>query len=123
MLTPPDCRTKLAVIALVMLPAIIALGANPSNGVLSGRVADFTEHAPINRAFILVHRHGSDSDGDRLHVNSHGLFSAELSSGFYDVFVSSSGFSPVCGQVEVKAGETVVWNAVLKMSELVNAPD
>ena len=102
---------------------VAALGANPSDGMLTGRLVDSVEHVRINRAFVLVHKHGSDADGDRLSVDDAGSFSARLSPGFYDVFVSSQGFSPASGQIAVAAGKTVVWNAELKASELVNTPD
>jgi hypothetical protein len=123
MLTSSNCRKTLVVTLLVMLLMTVVFGAGPSNGILRGRLVDSVEHTRINRAFILVHRHGTESDGEKLPVDNNGSFSAELSPGFYDVFVSSRGFSPACGQVEVEAGKTVVWNSELKMSELLNTPD
>ena len=99
---------------------IVASTADSPNGVLRGRLLDSVEHASINTAYILVHSHGSESDGAKLHVDHNGDFSAKLPPGFYDVFISSRGFSPVCRQVAVEAGRTVVYNAELKMSEIVN---
>ena len=107
---------------LVLLMTVVS-GANPSNGVLKGRVVDFGEHAPISRAFILVHAHGSESDGVRVAIDNSGYFSAELPSNFYELFISSQGFFPACEQVKVEPGKTVMYNAVLRMSTLVNSPD
>ena len=95
---------------------------NPSKGVLKGRLGD-SVHEPINRAFILVHVHRSESAGEMVRVDANGSFSVELMPGFYDLFISSPGFFPTCGQVEVEAGKTAVYNAELKMSTLVNTPD
>lgn len=106
---------------LVFLMTVVS-GENPSKGVLKGGLAD-SFHEPINRAFVLVHVHRSGSAGEIVPVDANGSFSVELMPGFYDLFISSPGFFPTCGQVEVEAGKTAVYNAELKVSTLANTPD
>jgi hypothetical protein len=122
MLTSSTCEKAPAIVSLVMLLMTLAPGENPSKGVLKGRLAD-SAHAPLNHAFILAHVHNSGSAGEVVPLEINGSFSVELSPGFYDLFISSPGFSPTCGQISVEAGKTAVYSAELKVSTLVNSPD
>lgn len=117
-------KAGLLVAMLTIMLTIASHGADPAKGRLTGKIVDSVEHVRINRnTFILVHEHGSETDGVRVRVDEQGSFSIELLPGFYDLFISSRGFAPACGQVAIEAGKTIVYNAELRMSEVVNTPD
>jgi hypothetical protein len=117
-----DAKATFASISFLILLITLAR-ANPPAGVLKVRMVD-SFRVPVNRAFILVRAHGSETDpGVRAKLDSNGYFSVELPSNFYEVFISSPGFSPTCGEIKVEAGKTVIFDAVLRMSTHVNTPD
>ena len=99
------------IIALVVSLALFS-AASFCQQPLKGTVTD-SEGAAIFNAMVLIH---SDPLGSRvglssnaglktdivLHTDAHGRFEAALTSGFYDVFVSATAFSPACRKIRVK---------------------
>lgn len=56
----------------------------------------------------------------RVKTDTVGEFSTSLPPGFYDLFVSSSGFTPSCRKVRIKAGKPAVYNFKLEMNPQVS---
>jgi len=54
-----------------------------------------------------------------LTTDANGSFSAELPSGFYDVLVTATAFSPDCRKIRLNAGQTATFNAKLSVSLIV----
>jgi hypothetical protein len=44
-----------------------------------------------------------------------GRFSVDLPAGFYDVFVSSSAFTPVCKKIHLRDGQTFTFDPLLPL--------
>jgi hypothetical protein len=94
---------------------------------LTGTVLD-SEGAAIGDAHIIVHwdHSGSDYLKDNLGIkeditatsDSSGQFSVELPSGFYDVFVAATAFTPHCEKIRLKGKETKTYKVKLKVSEI-----
>ena len=112
--------TKLA--AILLLDFLLAVGH-----VLSGTVTD-SEGAAISRAHVIVHRDSSDP-GQILNgvgikrdittsTDESGKFSMELPSGFYDVFVTATAFTPHAEKIRMK-GKAKAYRIKLKISEMV----
>jgi hypothetical protein len=107
---------------------LLLLSAVPANAAtLSGTALD-SQGAAIADAHIIVHwdHSGSNYLKDNLGINEdmiatsdrNGQFSVELPSGFYDVFVTSTGFSPHCDKIRLKGKETKTYKVKLKVSEV-----
>jgi hypothetical protein len=90
------------------------LGKNPSG--LKGRVVDDVEHAPIRNVYVLVHRNGSADRSTR--TDQAGSYLIDLSPGIYDILVSADGFAPVCRKMEIAPEGMIVYDAVLKPSDV-----
>lgn len=102
------------VISTCLLLVTISVVAASPQGKLRGTIRD-SEGAVIAKAFILIHSdQTSDSKSDiLLRTNSLGEYSTALPPGFYDVFVSSGGFSPMCRKVWIREGKTAVYDTAL----------
>ena len=96
---------------------------------LKGTVND-SAGSPIAGTLIVVHWDSSGSavghsgnqgikDDLFLKTDAYGRFAAELPPGFYDVFVSSRAFTPVCRKVRIKVGATFVYDPRLSVDPLV----
>jgi hypothetical protein len=96
---------------------------------LKGTVND-SAGSPIPGTLIVVHWDSSGStvglssnQGIKndlfLKTDAYGRFAAELPPGFYDVFVSSRAFTPVCRKIRIKASKEFVYNPRLNVDPLV----
>lgn len=113
-----------ALIALTLTSCVV-LVAEPE---LRGTITD-EAGASISGALILVHWDSAGSPGLRSNVGikedmvvrtaTDGSFSIDLPAGFYDVFVSSPAFSPVCRKVRILGRNTVNFNPRLPLDPLV----
>jgi Carboxypeptidase regulatory-like domain len=114
-------RMKFLRLSLLLLFAASSSRA----GTLSGTVRD-SEGAVLTNAHITVHwdpsgsqylkgNHGIKQDLT-VETDSNGRFSLDLPPGFYDVFVSSSAFSPQCAKIRIKDEVTKTYEFKLKAS-------
>jgi len=119
---------KLVCAALLLLCACYAMADSPA-GKLRGVVTD-DSGGRIDRARILVHwdRSGADvgltsnvgiANDLWLDTNRMGEFATELPPGFYDIFVSTTSFSPYCRKIRVKPGESATFDLELVVNPLV----
>ena len=113
----------LAVLTLISSACLFA------DSVLKGTITD-SVGTPIAGATIFIHW---DPSGSAVGLNSNvgtredvvvrtganGGFSVNLPSGFYDVFVSSRAFTPVCGKVRTREGSSVTFDSKLQVNGLV----
>ena len=113
-----EIRDFMSMMLSVMMPV------TASGGVLKGAVGD-SSGASIPGAMVLIHW---DSAGSAVGLKSNiGIkadfnvrskddctFSVDLPPGFYDVFVASPAFSPVCRKVRIKPNTGVT--TVFRMS-------
>jgi hypothetical protein len=117
---------------LVCFAAVVLLvSANtPNQEKLSGRVTD-SHGVTISDAYLIVHWDASGSDiglnsnvGLRedlsVRLDKTGVYSVEVPSGFYDVFVSAPAFEPYCRKVRLRSGESQTLNPKLTVSLLVS---
>lgn len=88
------------------------------NGMLTGRVTDTSEGAPVAQAYVLVHHSGLSAGDVHLSVKRDGSFAAELPPGFYDVFVTAVGFAPTASKIQVREGQTTTYNPRIGISRL-----
>jgi hypothetical protein len=114
---------------LVATMLALALPAMAGQISLRGAVSD-SSGAPIPGASITIHWDLSGSKtglqtnvGIKADVSvktdAKGLFQAEVPPGFYDLFVSSSGFSPQCRKVRVRQGQVTTYSPKLHVDPLV----
>lgn len=115
---------------LFALLLIVRIFAVAQQGSIAGRIAD-SNGAAIGNARVLVHWDpaGStvglkDNVGVRTDVSvkkdGNGHYSISVPPGFYDVFVSSSAFTPVAAKVRVKDRESSRFDTRLKIDPLVS---
>ena len=84
----------------------VAQSPNPgATGLLTGRISDRAEGAPIRYAFVLIHQHSGDAD-QKAQIDSNGKFALSLPPGLYDVFVAADSFAPKCEKVRIVDGKT-----------------
>jgi hypothetical protein len=114
---------------IAFLVAACPVLASPVTQKLVGTLKDDSGGA-IGGARILVHWDRSGADvglssnvglPNDLTIQSDrtGRFEAELPSGFYDVFISATAFSPECRKIRLKMAETVRYDTKLKADPLV----
>jgi hypothetical protein len=98
--------------------------------LITGRVTD-AEGAVIAKARVLVHW---DSSGSKVGVtgnggttqdvsvltDAHGGYSARVSAGFYDVFISAPAFTPTAAKVIVRQGQPTTLSVKLRVDPLVS---
>jgi hypothetical protein len=82
------------------------------HGTLEGNVSDAAEDAPIQTAFIFVHRSGTSDVSAR--PDGRGDFQLNLAPGLYDIFVAADGFAPRCKVIEMKASQVTSYRVKLK---------
>jgi hypothetical protein len=66
--------------------------------------------AVIGKAFVLLHSDALERENPKpfsieLRTNSEGAAKGELPSGFYDLFIGSTGFAPRCEKLRVRDGK------------------
>lgn len=124
-------RKLLSSCAALLLLCAPCLAASSNSG-LKGTVTDL-EGAALSgplKVRILVHWDPAGADvGLKTNVgipkdltaetDSRGSFQIELAPGFYDVFVSAMGFSPVCRKIRIKPGQVATFNPKLEVDPLV----
>jgi hypothetical protein len=114
---------------VVLLAGVSPALAVPQRITFRGVVTD-SEGAAIPGARILVHWDPSGAAvGLRSNVglkedlttetNERGEFEIEIPPGFYDVFVSATGFSPHSSKIRAKPGEVATYKVKLKVDPLV----
>ena len=114
------------------LTFVLPCASEPPSVLLSGVIADSHGVAvpPGLQPRVLIHWDGSGADiGLKTNIGMatdmsvqpdvQGHFQTPLPPGFYDVFVSAFGFSPVCEKVRIGPGESATFNARLKVNRLV----
>ena len=94
---------------------------------LSGTIRD-SEGAAIANAHVVIHWDpaGSNYLSDNIGTNGDktaatdekGQFSLELPSGFYDVFVTATAFSPNCEKIRIEGKDTHAYKVRLAVSKL-----
>jgi len=104
-----------ACMALIACLHGVVLVAEDATGV-KGTVIDRVEHAAIRNVYILAHSRGGNDRAVR--TDGSGRYAIELSPNIYDVFISASGFDPICRKIEVRRGSMVVFDAVLDASKV-----
>jgi len=106
------------VLSSLLLHAGMALSSS-----ISGTVKD-SEGAVIGKARITIHRDpsggGKESEDVVLASDANGKFSVDVNPGFYDIFVSSSAFSPQCAKVRVKDTEPSIYTPRLHADPLIS---
>ena len=103
---------------LVLLSTIVSAS---DTGMLKGVVKD-QEGAIVPNSYVLVHRSGpGEAEDVRVKAERDGSFPIGLAPGFYDIFVTTTGFAPTCKKVEVKSGQTSVYNPRIGMSKIESA--
>lgn len=116
-------ESKVAVLLTGLLCFTATTAAAP--GTVKGRVLD-SLGAPIGRARILLHFDpaGQEKVPPRadvaLETNAAGGFGVELQSGFYDVCVFSTAFTPDCRKVLVRSGDTLLHDTKMKVDPLIS---
>jgi hypothetical protein len=121
---PVKKQLALRVMSAIICVLMVASPGYPqegSTGTLKGSVVDEFEKVPVRKAFILIHRPGAEDR--RIYTDERGRFAAELSPGYYDVFIASVGFDPECRKIEIDGGKATVYKVMLKMSKVANQAD
>lgn len=112
--------------ALVSLPSLgqtaAPVPAHTQNSALTIRVTDQLG-AVIGKAFVLLHADVLERENPKpfsmdLRTSSEGEAKAELPSGFYDLFIASTGFAPHSEKLRVRDGKPVTVKVVLKVDRL-----
>lgn len=108
---------RLLAVCLFALPAFASS--------LSGKVVD-SEGAVIKDAYIVIHwdHSGSNYLADNVGIpkdlvltsDDKGEFRTDIPTGFYDLFVSATAFSPHCEKVRVKRSPSMSLEIKLKVS-------
>jgi hypothetical protein len=113
---------------LLVFPALSCLAASTSG--ISGTIRD-SEGAVIANARVLIHwdpagakvglsdNIGIESD-ITVATNADGEYTASVPPGFYDVFVSSTAFSPAAAKIRVKRDKPGTYSPRLKVDPLVS---
>jgi hypothetical protein len=113
--------------SILTFMCISALSADPQP-TMTGQVSD-SEGAVIAKARVLIHWDPSSSRSGvtkgpvqdvSVLTDDSGIYSAPVSAGFYDVFVSAPAFTPIAAKVIVKEGQRAVLNAKLYIDPLVS---
>ena len=81
--------------------------------------------AVIPKALVLLHADALERNNPKpfdleLHTGSEGEAKGVLPSGFYDVFVASTGFSPHCEKLRVRDRKPVALRFVLRVDKLMS---
>ena len=88
------------------------LSENPSG--VKGRVVDQGGHAPVQNAYVFVHRNRATDKTVR--TDASGRYSIELPPDIYDIFIAADGFAPACRKVKVEPDGMMVYDATLDAS-------
>jgi hypothetical protein len=118
---------KVYTLVALSLTSSVVLFADPA---FRGTVTD-EAGASISVAVVLIHWDSSGSsvgllsnvgikEDATVRTGTDGSFSIDLPSGFYDVFVSSPAFTPVCRKIRIRDRNTVTFNARLPLDGLVS---
>jgi hypothetical protein len=115
--------------ALLLAFAARAVGQTPrpaqvQPSTLSIHVSDELG-AVIGRAFVLLHADALERENPKpfnleVRTNSEGDAKALIPPGFYDVFVTSTGFAPQCQKLRVRVANPVAIKFVLKVDKLMS---
>lgn len=114
-----------AVVLLVCAVSVVGQTNHPSQGQSSSLSVNVSDElgAVIERAFVLLRSDALERENPKpfsleLRTNSNGHAKAFIPSGFYDVFVASTGFAPQCRKLRVRDGKPVTIKFVLKVDKL-----
>jgi hypothetical protein len=116
------CKMK----SVVLLCWIVLVGAiHAGAATLSGTVRD-PIGAAIPRSHVVVHWDWSGSSYVKNNIgtkedtiattDANGEFSVDLPPGFYDVFISSTAFTPYCEKIRLTGHKSKKLNVKLKLS-------
>jgi hypothetical protein len=120
--------SRLIILVFLIFFRIFSFSSEPQTAI-TVRVTD-SEGAVIARARVYIHwdsssrelgvvGDGSTNDVSALSDNT-GMYSAKIPVGFYDVFVSAPGFTPIAAKVFVKEDEKATLNAKLYVDPLIS---
>ena len=119
-------RASCIIAVLLSLPSLAQRGT-PAQGQASTSTIQVTDQlgAVIGKAFVLLHADALERENPKpfsmdLRTSSEGEAKAELPSGFYDLFVASTGFAPHCEKIRVRHGKPVTVKIVLKLDKLMS---
>jgi hypothetical protein len=81
--------------------------------------------AVIGKAFVLLHSDALERENPKpfsmeLRTSSEGEAEGGLPSGFYDLFIASTGFAPHCEKLRVREGKPVTVKVVLMVDKLMS---
>ena len=112
--------------ALLSLPSL-AQTAAPALARTSTATLRVTDQlgAVVGKAFVLLHADALERENPKpfsmeVRTTSEGEAKAELPSGFYDLFIASTGFAPHCEKLRVRDGKPITVKVVLKVDELMS---
>jgi len=114
-------RAGLTFAGFFFLCPVLAQSQGPATGTLKGVVTDQTG-AAVDGILIRKENWGVDARQHPMikgetssYTDLEGRFSLTLAPGVYDVFISSSSFSPIAKRVDVKAGNETAYNPQLSL--------
>jgi len=119
---------RIFTVAVLLLCVSFVAGQQQSG--IAGMVVD-SEGAAIANARVLVHW---DSAGSKVGLSDNvgiqndlitttdasGRYSGEVPTGFYDVFVSATAFTPTAAKVRVQKEQRTTHNSTLRLDPLVS---
>lgn len=123
------CVARLFLGALVLaIPRVQVAHVEPHGGV-KGTVSD-VQGGAIPKAHVIIHWDAvslvagskdnlSGSDDVVVESDESGGYSKDLAPGYYDVFMTSNGFSPACKKLRIKSQEYVVYDVKLSLDRAV----
>lgn len=85
---------------------------------ITGHITDLVG-AVVPKARVLIHcdrGSGCTTDDVSVDTDARGNYSATVETGAYDLFVSSSGMTPVAAKVIIKAGKKTRFDTSLKVA-------
>jgi hypothetical protein len=118
-------RAASCIIFTLLSVPLLAQSSHPEQAPTSSltiRVVD-PLGAVIAKAFVLLHSDALERENPKpfsleLRTGSEGEAKGELPSGFYDLFIASTGFIPQCQKLRVRDGKPVTLRIVLKLDKL-----
>jgi hypothetical protein len=112
--------------ALLCVPSLAqtATPAQVQSSTLRVRVTDQLG-AVIGKAFVLLHSDALERENPKsftieLRTSSEGEAKGVLPSGFYDLFIASTGFAPHCEKLRVRDGKPATVKVVLRVDKLMS---
>ena len=112
--------------ALLSLPSLAqTVVPTPAQASTSTILVTDQLGAVIGKAFVMLHADALERENPKpfsmqLRTSSEGEVKAKLPSGFYDLFIASTGFAPHREKLRVHDGKPVTLKVVLKVDQLIS---